>query len=134
MGRFDKVAKIIHADIWSWPRLPQINMRNLANNMANYEPSNGTEDKVVWYVEKEEEFTMQKVWNFPRSRRPIVTWHSIVCYPKAISRHSFILWLAVQEKLSIQDKLLNYGVIVSVSCVFFQANQCFKTQTGERLG
>ena len=117
LGRFHKVAKIIHADTCSWPRLPTENMRNLADNIPNYELSSATEDKVVWCVEKEEEFTVQKAWNFFRSCRPIVSWHSIVWYPKPISRHSFILWLAVQERLSTQNKLLNYGVTISFMCV-----------------
>ena len=67
LGRFDKVAKIIHADAWSWPRLPTENMRNLADNMPNSVPSSAIKDKVVCCVEKEKEFSVQKVWNFFRS-------------------------------------------------------------------
>ena len=47
---------------------------------------------------------------------------TFVWYPKAIPCHFFVLWLAVQERLSTHVKLLNYGVIASISCVFYRAD------------
>ena len=49
-------------------------------------------------------------------------WHAIVWFPQAIKRHAFITWLVIQDRLSTQDKLLKWGVINSISCVFCRAN------------
>ena len=49
---------------------------------------------------------------------PVVNWHYSIWFPQAIKRHAFIVWLAVQNKLSTQDKLLKWGLINSMSCVF----------------
>ena len=43
-------------------------------------------------------------------------------FSQAIKRHSFITWLVIQDRLSTQNKLLKWGLINSISCVFCQAS------------
>lgn len=44
-------------------------------------------------------------------------WHGLVWHKKNISRHSFIFWLAIKEKLLTKDKLLRFGLIRRATCV-----------------
>ena len=45
-------------------------------------------------------------------------WADIVWFSGTVPRYSFILWLAVQNRLSTQDKLISYGIIQATHCVF----------------
>ena len=45
----------------------------------------------------------------------------MIWFPQAIRRHAFIVWLAIQDRLATQDKLLKWGLTNSVSCVFCRA-------------
>lgn len=36
-----------------------------------------------------------------KAHSPIVHWHNLVWFPKSIPRHCFILWIAIQESLSL---------------------------------
>ena len=49
-------------------------------------------------------------------------WHAAVWFTQSIRRHSFISWLVIQDRLSTQDKLLKWGLINSIECVFCRAN------------
>jgi len=45
-----------------------------------------------------------------RIHRQMVEWHDIVWFKNAIPRHSFLLWMAVQQKLTTQDRLHRFGI------------------------
>ena len=45
-----------------------------------------------------------------------------VWFPQAIRRHAFIVWLVIHDRLDTQDKLLKWGLINSMSCVFCREN------------
>ncbi|XP_020254183.1 uncharacterized protein LOC109831261 [Asparagus officinalis] len=45
-----------------------------------------------------------------------VTWHETVWEKLNYPKHSFILWLAVQDKLQTQDRLMKHGIIQSSIC------------------
>ena len=40
----------------------------------------------------------------------------------SIRRHAFIVWLVIHDRLDTHDKLLKWGLINSMSCVFCRAN------------
>jgi len=40
----------------------------------------------------------------------MVEWHDIVWFKNAVPRHSFLLWMAVQQKLTTQDRLHRFGI------------------------
>ena len=52
----------------------------------------------------------------------VVDWHTSVWFPQAIRRHAFIVWLVIHDRLDTQDKLLKWGLINSMACVFCRAN------------
>ena len=59
---------------------------------------------------------MSSAWNSIRLRRPMVPWHTLVWFPNHIPRASFILWLAINRRLSTQDRLRS--PTPGVGCLF----------------
>ena len=49
-------------------------------------------------------------WEQLRRHRQMVEWHDIVWFKNAVPRHSFLLWMAVQQKLTTQDRLDRFGI------------------------
>ncbi|GKD73351.1 reverse transcriptase domain-containing protein [Tanacetum coccineum] len=54
---------------------------------------------------KETKFTIKAVWLDMCSSDPKVGWHSVIWFNKCIPRHAFVLWMAVQKRLSTQDRV-----------------------------
>jgi hypothetical protein len=40
----------------------------------------------------------------------MVEWHDIVWFKNVVPRHSFLLWMAIQQKLTTQDRLHRFGI------------------------
>ena len=57
-----------------------------------------------------------------RPRKQVVNWHNSVWFPQAIRRHAFFVWLVIQDRLDTQEKLIKWGLINSMSCVFCRAS------------
>ena len=61
-------------------------------------------------------FSVQKVTMDICNEVPRVIWWKLVWYAQCIPKHSFILWLAIHERLSTQDKLKAWGVQIANRC------------------
>lgn len=44
-------------------------------------------------------------------------WHRVFWYPKAIPKHAFILWVAINNRLATKDKLRLWGLNSNDTCV-----------------
>ncbi|GKA98042.1 RNA-directed DNA polymerase, eukaryota, reverse transcriptase zinc-binding domain protein [Tanacetum coccineum] len=64
-------------------------------------------DKIIWRTKdgKHVQFTMNQTYNDLGSNDGIVKWHKLVWFSQNIPKHSFILWIAIQNKLVTQDKI-----------------------------
>lgn len=71
---------------------------------------NSTNDKVVWVDKKRKEvkFATTRVWKDFREDQPKLKWHSSVWYSQCIPKHSFVVWLAIHERLTTQDRLAQW--------------------------
>ncbi|KAK4383825.1 hypothetical protein Sango_3115600 [Sesamum angolense] len=58
-------------------------------------------DSILW---RGGEFTTKVVYDIFRILGPIVGWYPLLLGPCKIPRYSFVLWLAILEKLSTMDK------------------------------
>jgi hypothetical protein len=47
-----------------------------------------------------------------------VSWYSLIWHHHAIPKQAFILWLAVNNRLTTGDRLLAWGFKGDTSCVF----------------
>nr|GEX45972.1 hypothetical protein [Tanacetum cinerariifolium] len=53
-------------------------------------------------------FLLKNVWKDLYVNGENVTWSSMVWYTQCIPKHAFVLWMAVQEKLLTQDRILKW--------------------------
>ena len=107
---------------FNWPVTVSVDLIALKNSCSGYPLDTSREDVISWSQSPSSVFTVSSAWNSIRPHKPLVYWHSAVWFSQAIKRHSFITWLIIQDRLSTQDKLLKWGLINFISCVFCQAN------------
>jgi len=70
----------------------------------------GQKDEIVWLDSPNHKFSVKVAWEQLRRQRRMVEWHDIVWFKNAVPRHSFLLWMDVQQKLTTQDKLHRFGI------------------------
>ncbi|XP_022019057.1 uncharacterized protein LOC110919088 [Helianthus annuus] len=68
-------------------------------------------DRLVWCTNgsRKTEFTTAIVWDDLRHSNNEVQWASVVWFPQAIPRHSFLLWLLVLRKLKTHDVMSRWN-------------------------
>ncbi|GJU04828.1 RNA-directed DNA polymerase, eukaryota, reverse transcriptase zinc-binding domain protein [Tanacetum coccineum] len=78
----------------------------------------GEKDKIMWLDNSGNptKFTMCKVYDDLRCHCEDVNWSKLVWFSQCIPKHSFILWLAVQERLLTQDRLKMWGSYDMMVC------------------
>nr|GEV48175.1 hypothetical protein [Tanacetum cinerariifolium] len=98
-----------------YPILSQCVVPNLHDDM---------EDKAVWVDKngKENLFSVKLIWKDLNDEEPKVEWYKIVWFNKNITRHGFILWMALQNRLSTQDMIAMWKPNEVMQCVFYK--QC----------
>ncbi|PKI38961.1 hypothetical protein CRG98_040644 [Punica granatum] len=69
----------------------------------------GKEDVVVWLADNKRQFTVASAWNALR-KEARVRWHALVWKTPIIPRHSFISWLALDNKLATLDRVVAWNV------------------------
>jgi hypothetical protein len=62
-----------------------------------------------WTISSSGMFVSADTWEFMWKKKPYVLWWPIVWFPQAIPRQSFILWLAVLDRLSTGARLVAWG-------------------------
>lgn len=62
-------------------------------------PETSVADRVIWTADPSGRFIWRSAYQEFRPRGNVVSWCHLVWFSKAIPRHSFLLWLAVQERL-----------------------------------
>ena len=97
---------------WNWPVTVSVDLITLKNSCSDYLLDTSRGDVISWTQSPTSVFIVSSA----------CTRHAVVWFSQAIKRHSFITWLVIQDRLSTQDKLLKWGLINSVFCVFFQAS------------
>ncbi|XP_028122802.1 uncharacterized protein LOC114319935 [Camellia sinensis] len=91
---------------------------NLAIGRVNksLKPSLDSPDIPVWSLIADGSFSIHSAWECWRDKGPKVTWSNLVWGPPVIPRVSFIVWLAIHERLNTGDRLQIFGLLMSPSC------------------
>ena len=116
------VVFVMDGTRWNWPVTVSADLIALKNSCSDYVLDTSREDVISGTQSPTGVFTVSFTWNSIRPHRPMVHWHAVVWFSEAIKRHSFITWLVIQDRLSTQDKLLKWGLINSISCVFCRSS------------
>jgi len=75
-------------------------------------------DSCKWTLTRNGQFTIHSLWNHTRTHYPLVNWSHIVWFPSHIPKCSLISWLAIQNRLSTEDRLVLFGIKDSSYCSF----------------
>jgi len=62
-------------------------------------------------------FSIQKLYNQIRPQGKKVQWRRAICNNKAIPKSVFILWLAIQDRLTTKERLVKWHMNVDPICV-----------------
>lgn len=86
------------------------------------------DDQQKWTLTANGEFTVSSLWNSLRTTYPKILWHRSVWFPGHIPKCSFISWVAIQERLYTEDRLVLFGT-KSISCFSF----CSSSESHDHL-
>ena len=102
----DKFKDIVTSPDWNWPEEWRSMIPQLANSHVPVMRED-RQDQVKWISNNGSvvDFSSQQVWKDLNHFEESVPWYKIVWFKNRIPRHSFILWIAVQERLKTQDKM-----------------------------
>ncbi|KAL9281304.1 putative reverse transcriptase zinc-binding domain-containing protein [Arabidopsis thaliana] len=59
----------------------------------------------------------KETWEQLRNHSPLLPWNKVIWFKEAIPKFSFITWVAMKERLPTRDRLLSWGLSVSLLCV-----------------
>ena len=81
------------------------------------------EDKHLWTLNTSGKFTISSLWNHLRTQFPKVPLAKCIWFPRHIPKCSFISWIAIQQRLYIEDRLVLFGTKIVSSCSFCQGDE-----------
>lgn len=118
-----KVSKLVRGDQSVWPATISTDLLSIQSSIPSMmRPNELIEDRIEWKPGVNGEFSTSTAWEAIRIKKSRVPWFNIVWFSKKIPKHSFILWLAVQNRLSTQQRLLSWGFINTMKCGLCGAN------------
>ncbi|GKB61170.1 RNA-directed DNA polymerase, eukaryota, reverse transcriptase zinc-binding domain protein [Tanacetum coccineum] len=84
----------------------------------------------VWISRNAHEkiFKVSNVWEDMNCNDNKVDWHPLVWFAQSIPRHAFVTWLAIQQRLMTQDKLLIWRPNEDFKCAL--CNKCTEVDYG----
>lgn len=119
LGRNAMVADIIREGTWRWPLFLSVDWMDLIElTPLSFLPNVENEDRLVWDDDVHGLFSVRRAWDVFRVKRSKVMWYKSVWFSKAIPKHAFILWLAIRGALVTQERLLSFGLVASMRCIF----------------
>ncbi|KAL0455391.1 UNVERIFIED_CONTAM: hypothetical protein Slati_0878300, partial [Sesamum latifolium] len=95
-----KLSMVITDGEWSWPPIMDMECMEIIHNLPDIHNSN---DSITWRPNGGN-FTTAAAYDVFHPPGPKVGWSSLLLGPFKIPRYSFVMWLAILEKLSTMDK------------------------------
>jgi hypothetical protein len=75
-------------------------------------------DEAVWLASNSGKFNSAATWDILRKKRNEVAWWPLLWFLLNIPRHSFIGWLAINYRLSMNDRMMKWGFSKDIFCCF----------------
>ncbi|XP_071726798.1 uncharacterized protein [Rutidosis leptorrhynchoides] len=102
------------SDSWGWRKM--LVLRDVMKPHI-FKDSNGD----MWFITNDNKlkaYSTNQAWKDLGCSDPKIDWYHVVWYPKITPKHAFILWLAVQNRLSTQDRLKKWYPNEQIECSF----------------
>jgi len=115
-GLNSKLTSVLSNEIWCWKPARSKNLVEIQCRLP--EDPFSSDDKPVWKAAQKGTLVSSETWDFLRDKKSeFELWH-LVWFPCAIPKHAFILWLALQNRLTTCDRLLVWGFNGDSLCGF----------------
>nr|GEV96344.1 hypothetical protein [Tanacetum cinerariifolium] len=93
--------------------------------LSNYQTpqlTNEIEDKIVWIdnTGAERVFGTRIVWRDWNNYSAKMEWHPVIWYNMSIHRHTFVVWMALQNKLMTQENIAKWKDDAGMKCSLCQ--------------
>lgn len=80
-------------------------------------------DSCRWTLTRDGLFSVSSLWEQLRPKFPTIGWSDSVWFPSHIPRCSVISWIAIQNRLSTEDRLVLFGIKSTSCCSFCSAEE-----------
>ncbi|KAB1212661.1 hypothetical protein CJ030_MR5G009703 [Morella rubra] len=101
-----KIMDICNGHAWVWPRNELFWTAVSYAIPSSLVPHPDRADLATWRHNPTGLFSIKTAYEVMRDKRPEVPWHQLVWGKGCVPKHSFILWLAIRNRLVTKDKLL----------------------------
>ncbi|KAL9661414.1 hypothetical protein QQ045_026238 [Rhodiola kirilowii] len=118
-GRRVLVASVLQAMVFFWARVCVLPKTVIQTVNASYLRQIPVES----WRGNDDEFGVKDTYNMLTEPTEAVEWHKLVWNAFNAPRDSFNVWLVVQNKLMTRDRLVQWGVPVSKSCVLCETEE-----------
>ncbi|KAL0283157.1 UNVERIFIED_CONTAM: hypothetical protein Sradi_7238900 [Sesamum radiatum] len=99
------LSTVIWQDTWAWPHITDMESIDITHDLPTI---HGGRDRILWTGPRGS-FSSAAAYDLFRPPGPTVGWSSLLVGTFHIPRHRFILWLALQGRLSTTDKPWRFG-------------------------
>lgn len=117
-----KVSAILqNTSQWNFPTNQTWELNEIRNALpALPVPSSSIplQDSCSWTLGSKGLFTVSSLWEHLRTHFPCIGWSNVVWFHAHIPKCSLISWLAIQNRLSTEDRLVLFGIKDSSCCSF----------------
>lgn len=111
------VSSILQGNQWVFPTTQTIELNEIRKSLPPLTVSGiASIDNIVWTLSSDLKFTISSLWDYMRSHYPTVSWSHVVWFPAHIPKCSLITWLAILNRLNMEDRLVLFGVKPASSC------------------
>ncbi|GJR74564.1 RNA-directed DNA polymerase, eukaryota, reverse transcriptase zinc-binding domain protein [Tanacetum coccineum] len=111
-----KIKEIINDGQWKWPAEWINSFHNLPNSVPSL--NDGSKDMYMWETNDRKcyNYSTNRVWKEWSNQDSKVDWCDIVWFSNYTSKHSFLVWMAVQGRLTTQEWLMKWYPEKQLSC------------------
>lgn len=106
------ISEFLHDGQWSLPRSRILDITDLRIRIL--QSTTHSSDHVLWDGAKK--VSMSTIWNTIKTSSTPVPWFHLVWNSFSIPKCSFILWLALQNRLLTKDRMLSFSMNVDPRC------------------
>lgn len=112
------VSRLLAGNFWVWPSARSSAIMEIQTLATSHVTPSHLPDTILWIPSKTGQYHLGSTWNYMRCPKAKVSWFSLIWNKDMVSRHSFICWLAILNRLSTRDRQHKYCSSISPLCVF----------------
>ncbi|KAI8555357.1 hypothetical protein RHMOL_Rhmol05G0168500 [Rhododendron molle] len=110
------VTAIIRNNQWAFPMTQSPDLNDVRSELQAVPINNSIGDRCTWTLTASGKFTISSLWEHLRKHFPDITWYQVVWFFGHIPRCSVISWMAILNRLSIEDRLVMFGMKSTSIC------------------